>query len=270
MSITEDFKTQLRDLIEKNKEESNNKVLELLEPYKDRLYDILYRDGESLLHWACAFDNVPICKYLIENGLHVNLNNYRGTSPFYYACMNNANNSVLFMISANVNPFQRSGFSGEFPIDRLIEDDVIEALIKHSIEKFPILDFEDDKLRFVSDNRILTYKYRLYMNMLSNAFYLYNPYKRNLQGWKVDDATRQLYENGGIVAMMEKCEQLYSDYFKELEKSKLPEYNNKRCLGCNTEDYMSRCSKCKSAYYCSIKCQKNTFALHKFDCNVPK
>ena len=270
MSITEDFKSQLYELIEQNKDESNNKVFELLKPYKDQLYEILYRDGESLLHWACAFDNVPICKYLVENGLHVNLNNYRGTSPFYYACMNNANNSVLFMISVNVNPFQRSGFSGEFPIDRLVDDDVIMKLTKYSAEKFPILEFEDDKLKVVSNNRILTYKYRLYMNILSNVFYLYNPHKYTLQGWEVDDNTQQLYDKGGIKALMAKCEQLYSDYFDELEKSKLPEYNNKRCLGCNTEDCKSRCGKCKLAYYCSKDCQKKTHKFHTFDCNVPK
>lgn len=267
MSITEDFKTQLRDLIEKNLEESNNQVLELLKPYKDRLYDILYRDGESLLHWACAYDNVPICKYLVENGLHVNLNNYRGTSPFYYACMNNAKNSIKFMLSVNVNPFQRSGFSGEFPVDILDDDELITTVEEYSSKTFPIVKLKDNILSFENDKPILGYKYRLYMNMLSNAFYLYNPNKRSLNGWEINNATQQLYENGGIVAMMEKCKQLYNDYFDELNNSNQQDYSNTRCLNCGKSDIVKRCSKCRLVYYCDIECQRNAKELHKFDCH---
>ena len=165
---TDELKETLKSLIQENTDKSNDKVIQLLEDCnkKDKLclYRILYPDGENLLHWACAFNNAKICKYLVD-GLHVNLENYRGTTPLYYACMNNAKDSITYMIAkARANPYMRSGFSGSLPLDILKDKDMIELMANYSLLYFYIrIPTSDNKLEFESDDLVLNYKYRKYM-----------------------------------------------------------------------------------------------------------
>jgi hypothetical protein len=253
--------TKLRNLIEQNTDESNREVINILKQFDGKLYDILYPNGESLLHWACAFNNPTMCEYLINGGLHVNLENYRGTAPLYYACMNNAGNSIKVMIKHRANPFQRSGFSGDFPVE-ILTDDLCELLEDYSNRMFPFLKLDDNhKLSIMSDNKVLTYKYRKYMMVLSTLFYLYNPIKHTLLDWHVDLESKKVYEKDGIVGLVGVCNKLYQEYFEELDRQ-----SEQCCLACNKPNVSKKCSKCKMAYYCNLECQKVAHKLHKFDC----
>jgi len=259
----DEFKLNLKNLIEQNTEKSNAEVFVLLESYKAKLYELLYRDGETLLHWACAFNNAIVCEWLIENGLHVNFENYRGTSPLYYACMNNAKESIKTMMKHRVNPFQRGGFSGDFPITILTDDETIAMLESYSHKNFPFINImEDESLKFNIINKKghrLAYKYRIYMNARSIAFYLQNPNKHSLQDRDLSEYM-DLYDKEGIVGLMKVCEKLYTDYFDELANLK------EGCLYCDNTLDLKQCSKCKLVVYCNQDCQKKAFKYHKFDC----
>ncbi|KAI1771716.1 ankyrin repeat-containing domain protein [Hypoxylon cercidicola] len=41
--------------------------------------------GESLLHYAAAGANVDVIEYLLDNGLHINVTNHNGWTPFMCA-----------------------------------------------------------------------------------------------------------------------------------------------------------------------------------------
>lgn len=265
----DNLKNQLRDLIEKNDEESNSEILKLLEPFKDRLYDLRYRDGETLLHWASAFNNAYMTEFFIKNGIHVNFENYRGTTPLYYACMNNAKDSIRALIKYRANPYMRSGFSGDLPVTILTDDDLITEIAEHAINDFPMIDVnDDDTLVIKTDNKLLTYKYRLYMNIRSTAFYLSNPNKRNLTGWDIEVKYEEIFDNEGLVGLMKVCQSAYDNYFDELNDSKKEGYSTQRCLYCNKKDSLRQCSKCKTTYFCNSDCQKKTYLIHKFDCKI--
>lgn len=45
----------------------------------------------------------------------------------------------------------------------------------------------------------------------------------------------------------------------------VPTYD-KWCLGCDNKDAQFKCSKCKSVYFCSRKCQKKCWPVHKKHC----
>lgn len=43
--------------------------------------------GANLLHWASAFNQKNIAKYLLEKGIDVNLRDKNGNTPLHYAAM---------------------------------------------------------------------------------------------------------------------------------------------------------------------------------------
>ena len=64
----------------------------------DNLSTILAPHGENLLHWAAAKNNVDAIEYLISKKCYVNMVNYYGASPLYYAASKNSKEATLDLI----------------------------------------------------------------------------------------------------------------------------------------------------------------------------
>ena len=139
----------LKELIESNNEKSSEEVIEWL---KDAdIYRLLDRDGENLLHWAVAFNNVSIAEYLLkERNFHPNIRNFRGTTPLY-GCLTNAEAVVEVLLKYHAQPRMRSGFSGLFSIEITTSDS-----LRAKLQVEPLA------------NHYKAYKYRLYMYWLMN------------------------------------------------------------------------------------------------------
>eukprot|EP01083_Nonionella_stella_P002179 6270_1 len=56
----------------------------------------------------------------------------------------------------------------------------------------------------------------------------------------------------------------YRDNYK-LKRREINQTNEKECFYCHKEA-VSRCSRCKSALYCTKECQLNHWAQHKSNC----
>ncbi|QKF94482.1 ankyrin repeat protein [Fadolivirus algeromassiliense] len=257
---SEEFLTELRTLIEMNDGESNNKIISLIED--KNIYDILYVHGENLLHWAAAFNNAVICEYLLKDKkLHVNLENFRGATPLYYAAMKNSLEAVEVLMRYNANPRIRSGFSGLFPMDVTQNDQIKEILEEVDNTSIPLTGYGGVLKCKNNFSKYVAYRYRLYMWWLSNLNYYNNKYKHTISGTELIPEAKTIYDKDGITGLAEKCQRLYDDYIDSLEYKEF-----KCCLYCSNNIDLKRCSKCKSVYYCNQTCQSHAYKIHKIDC----
>ncbi len=240
------------------------KNAEIKEKLKDmNIYTLLDIHGENLLHWAGVYNNAEICEYLIEEKkLHVNLQNFRSTTPLYYAASKNSKEAIKVMLKYNANPRIRSGFSGKFPSE-ITTDSEIRILLYEAENKIPI-DYENNVLK-VKEGRSLyqSYKYRLYMLNLMNLNYLNNNLPQEVKqrfygNFEVLENLKILYTEKGIQGVADHVQWLYDDYLNFKDEEKV-------CLYCNAIAD-KRCSKCKKVYFCNTECQKKCYLLHKFDC----
>jgi hypothetical protein len=240
---------ELKQLIEKNDEKSNSKIIELIR--EKNVYELIYVNGENLLHWASVSNNCEIAEYLLTvKKIHVNLENYRFTTPLYYATMKGNLEVIKVLMGHNANTAIRSGFSGMFPED-IVETKELLDLVK--------IDHE------IKENKFLHYGYRLYMFWLSNLNYFHNRNKNMVSGVVIIPEAKQLYEQG-IEKLANECQKIYEHYLQYVVLFKNNLLNSKVCLSCLKENNIKKCSRCKSVYFCNVECQKNAHILHKFDC----
>jgi hypothetical protein len=57
-----------------------------------------------------------------------------------------------------------------------------------------------------------------------------------------------------------------ADAKQQASDSNVPTHTCNAC-GVQREEKMLRCSRCKSTYYCSARCQKSHWSFHKLACN---
>lgn len=246
---------ELKKLIELKDEKSSDKVIELLEDQHD-LYSLLYPHGENLLHWTLAYNNVKITEYLLKDReFHPNTENYRGTTPLYYGCMNESEQAVSLLLQYHGQPRIRSGFSGKFPIDILPKLNVTLR----------------EKLKTQApQNHYKSYRYRLYMYWRMNLNHFIAKNNSIAQDTTIEPQAEDLFKTKGINKLAEKCNNLLSFYTNTKNEKDI--YKEKTsCLYCNktkeeNNNKLYRCSKCHSVFYCDRKCQASAHLLHKFDC----
>ncbi len=238
------------------------------EEFKNRninVYKYLDIHGENLLHWACAFNNAEICEYLIvEKKLHINLENFRGTTPLYYAAMKNSKEAINVMLKYNANPRIRSGFSGQFPSE-VTTNPEIETSLKQAEENIPIYKYES--VCVVRNNVSLykSYKYRKYMAYLTNLNYFNNTLPEEVKqrfygGIVIFEKLHTIFKEQGIEKLASYVQSIYDDYLNTI-----PNYEGKICLNCN-KDATKKCSKCQKVYFCDRTCQTECHLFHKYDC----
>lgn len=147
----------LKDLIEKKQNEQVISLIKDKNIYEDEFIDL---NGENLLHWAAAFNNVEICQFILENEMiHVNLSNYRGTTPLYYGAMRNSIGAIKILLNFNANPRIRSDFSGKFPFE-ITDNDEVKKLLIQANELIPLTDYNLTLKLKKTSNHYSSYKYR--------------------------------------------------------------------------------------------------------------
>jgi ankyrin repeat protein len=256
---------QLKDLIEQNNETSNN----LLKDYLNgrNLLNIIYPHGENLLHYAAGSNNIEMCDYLIKNGIHPNIYNSRGSSPLIYASLKNHINIVKLLISHNVDPRCRSGFSGLFPYKCTNSEDIKKILLDH--DSIVPLDYENEYKLKNGYNLYQSFKYRnckYWLTFVVNEM-IKSANKSQIDSLSIPYKTDEIINTIklGWEKLLEKYNHLYNDFLQSLNNN-----DNNFCLSCNKTDKeikLLRCSKCKKIYLCNKTCQKNISHLHKYDCN---
>ncbi len=255
-----EFLTKIKDLIEKNQEDTNRQIIELI---KDKnIYELTYPSGENLLHWAAAFNNAFICEYLLKSkNVHVNIENYRGSTALYYAAFRDSIAALEILLKYHANPKIRSGFSGLFPIDAA-KNRTMKDMLEHADNKLVPIDYITRKIK-PNINRYTAYKYRYYMWWLSNLNYFNNPYKNTISGITIIPEAAMIHNTGGIIKLADQCQRIYDSYVNCLNTTIL----ENKCLYCDKIDNLKICSTCRSAYFCSEECQKKAEILHKYDCS---
>ena len=259
--------SMVKDLIETNNDESNKTIIEYIEMFDG--YDMVYPHGETVFHWACAYNNLPICKYMLETKhIHVNISNYRSATALYYACMKNSIDVVKFLISKNVNPMMRSGFSGQFPHEITTSEEIKKILLEHS-KQIVAIDYYSNYKIIDGFSLYNTYDYRDYMYWLSNLDYYFG--KGNNKNFTIGEKeispnAKKIHSEEGIAALSKHCDYMLEKYILSLSKEK----SNKLCLFCrkgpNDNVSLKLCGKCKKVYFCDKNCQKQANLIHNFDC----
>ncbi len=250
---------ELYNLVKDCTEGSNQKIFELI---KDAdLYGLVWPNGETLLHWASAFNNTDIIEHILENDLiHVNISNYRGTTSLIYACSKDNTDAIVKLLSYNANPYIKSGFTGLRPSETCeLEENKI--LLEEYVNKYVPLENLRVKEGF---NLYQSYSYREYMWYLSNLDYYTSKFKHIIHGFTPNTNAKYFYDTGGPIMLSNRLDSLLESYYDLINN---PEsIIEKSCLACGETNDTKRCSKCKQVYFCNKICQKFAHPIHKYDC----
>jgi hypothetical protein len=269
-------KDDLKDLIELDTLESNIKFKDYVNNSKKPLCDqnYIFPNGETFLHWACAYNNKEICEYCLthENPIHVNIQNFRGTTPLYYAAMNNSKDVIDVLLKYNVNPMMRSGFSGLFPHELGELDEIYKTKLQEFEQQYIPLQYYSmannqpfkEPARKNKFNLYTVYHYSSYMNFLSATHSIFSVKYSGNHGQNILNKisnlhATEIYNNQGIMSLFKECDRLNEFYIKSVDVH--------RCLYCNKKENLKRCSLCKEVYYCDRKCQEKSHFIHKQTCN---
>ena len=255
-------------LIEKIKSNSDKENKIIIELIKDKnLYssEFISSNGETLLHWCAAYNNYKLLDYILSNKLiHVNIMNYRSTSPIYYAVLENHKEAINIFIKHYANTSMRSGFSGILPINKLSDKECKKLIIDYEKKNIPF-SYPDSSFLGVptkknSFTHYQTILFMIYMYYNSCLFCKYNPHKHTFEEPKYNKDFLEIYEKEGINGVSKLCDEKLKLFVDSLSSDK--EY----CSGCHKKTSLKKCSRCKKAKFCSRKCQKKVFKFHKQYC----
>ena len=227
------------------------------------IYKTYYIHGENLLHWCCAYDNLEICKCLVEEyNYPLDMSNSRGTTALYYGATNNSIETVNYLLKKYADVRHRSGFSGLFPKDITSNDELKKEIMLN--EQYIPLDYDNNKKKH-SKTMTQCYHYRLkrfHDSCLSMAYCKYNnvitsltpddKYSKKIMNTKTFDEIREMYE---------KTFNTYANTCISHEK---------QCANCGNTENLLKCSICRNIYFCDRNCQKQCHFLHRFDCSLAK
>jgi hypothetical protein len=210
--------------------------------------------NSSLLHHA---EDKEIILYLSKKISINNLNNYLIPSNYLILKNNNVLKNVsiiklLFHIGADFN--FRNLYNNEDLLDLVVRyklDDNIINLVKK---------YKDIQENAFNECGYVNYYYKLMMWVnLSiiylqhpniEIFYYFKPHKNITTNFKLNYELLSLLNfnwNSFVLNYVDKTE-------------------NKLCLYCGKTENLKKCLKCKKVHYCSLKCQRDAFYLHKNYC----
>jgi hypothetical protein len=230
---------------------------------------LLNHYGEHILFWSIIDNNLELLEYLLQNKLiHVNLPNYRQTSPITYACMGNNIEAVKILLKYHSNPCRRSGYSGNLPKQDTQTPEIVKMIEDYEEQYIPLEYYPSNgfKIKDPKKKDKFTYyqscKYRVYMYYNAILCYLNIPINLpHLKGYiKMDSLSKEILKNEGIQGICNLCDKSLKEYLDTIEKEE------RICLHCNATEKLLRCSNCKGAYFCDRNCQKETYKFHKYDC----
>jgi len=100
------------------------------------------RSGNSVLHYACMFNNIELVRYLIERGSDVNkVNNYDYT-PLHIACELNCDEIIKILLENSADP-NILNTDSENPLMLYVKDGKNLSIIELLIESGTNLDHEN-------------------------------------------------------------------------------------------------------------------------------
>jgi len=105
-------------------------------PINDQAYSMYYKSyrGWSALHYSCWKENLDVIKYLIKNGININLQTQGGNSPLNIAILFNNKNAIECLLTAGAD-INLKDSTGCTPLKKAVQEndslDIIELLIKH-------------------------------------------------------------------------------------------------------------------------------------------
>lgn len=214
-----------------------------------------YPHGETYLHWVAASENgVDLIEYLVDDlSAMVNINNWYGATPLYYACSKGRKENIDTLLERGANTREISTFSGYNCVDIAHSHDT-ELLDTTNLRKQHdfILDALQQSAYFEYNYRqILSWRLAYWQRCAPNKSTLQTP----LPPESLDMSDRDLFL---------RC---VEDEFFFITNLLTDKPNIIACLGCGKERGLKRCQLCKRARFCSQECNKNTWHIHKFMCD---
>jgi hypothetical protein len=248
------FETLKKCIVDKQNDEIFKEVT------KTNKLTLVSSNGENLLHFAAAYNNVDICKYFLENlEVHVNIENFRGATPLYYAALSGSTDTVKILVKHGANPRIRSGFSNLFPINATKLPEIQEILEDADNRLVPITGWNTGFLfKKPSSSYYDAYRYRYYMWWRANFCQLFSGGRS--AGSAVIPEAEEIFKQSGLLGLEAKCNDLYRDYLNRLNSTE------KNCLVCNKSENLETCEKCNSVRFCSSICRQAADRVHKVDC----
>ena len=252
-------------------------ILEVIDSMGDEIFGTRWPHGENVLHWACAGKNITVVKHLLNKGLHINLWNFRGTSPLKYAITATLGehenlrswDAVMQLIYLGADHVMVEGFSGERTIEVMQrEAPRIFGFAKNMHSNYVLVEpgmWERDPEEKTELFMRCIYRLRLYRIILSELAMKFDPTSvGNYMGqdgseWNHSREAEETYISGGMKAL----HQLADTY---LEALRVEYHSEKRCLFCGKTEGLKICTKCKLARFCSIECQRGAHKVHRLDC----
>ena len=71
-------------------------------------YIITNFNRNTLLHYACLTDNLPLVKYLIEKGISINSENKCNETPLFVACKKNKKRIIEYLIDKGADAMKKN------------------------------------------------------------------------------------------------------------------------------------------------------------------
>lgn len=259
-------KTIAYELVQKLDKDSVDTLIGMIA--SANLYDDEWRweNGETLLHWASAFNHVEIVKYILDNKkLHVNIENYRGTNSLIYACKKDVENAAVIrlLLTYKADPSITSGFTGMRP-DETVEDEGLKTELIQSLEKIPLQKIPNGVRVKPGFTLYQSYQYRKYKWALMHLNYLTSKWKHIVHGFEPHPQLLDMFEAAGALEFSKFCDQELETYHNMLVDD---DDDEKKCLECgDIIDTLKKCGRCKKVYFCDRMCQMRANMFHKYDC----
>lgn len=97
---------------------------------------------DSLLHWACSFDQFPVAELLLKNHVNPNIVNANGQSCLHLACQSGNNKFVDLLLDYGANVSIKDS-SGKTPLDLVPANIPINPRLVNTQHKVPLLNIPE-------------------------------------------------------------------------------------------------------------------------------
>lgn len=253
--------------------------------------------GQTALHQAARWDQQEVVHYLVQSK-HIDLNarTITGQTALHIAVNKGHDKIVILLLNVPGIDIDAQDTAGFTPLDRasklnrkyieliiqkkLIElkSQVFESLHQQDYDKFKLLtkqvdmniknDEGDTPLHLVLKSK----RFDLALSILQNShidtrklFALANGAGRT--PLELIDPTSEFFKFSVDLAFTNKKERPSTPKLEQdIEINSEINSSKKNCGNCGTDSCEKRCGKCKLIYYCSLKCQRQHWKIHKAEC----